>query len=154
MKKIIVVLISILFLTGCTSNNVSKEKDLYLRYVNKLNNINKTSKNIPFDVEIRYDKILDHEIRYQVIIDNAKEDVHDIVAVAIHNKETNDVFPSIGIFDEKQDLLVNKKPSGIILVGYIDYVGKVEDFKCKIKLLVKYKTNNEKKYTVYYVTKK
>ena len=75
-------------------------------------------------------------------------------AITIHNKETQDVFPSIGIFDEKETLKVNEKPSGLILVGYIDYSGKLTDFKCVNKVLIKYVTENKKMHKVYYVTKK
>lgn len=154
MKKVILLLISILVLTGCTSNDLSKEKEIYLKYIKDLRTINKSTKDIPFDIEVKYDKLTNDEVRYQVIIDNVKENIYDIEAITIHNKETDDVFPSIGIFDEKQNLEKNKKPSGVILVGYINYQGDVKDFKCNIKLLVKYKTNNEKKHKVYYVTKK
>lgn len=153
MKKILTLLLIILLLTGCSDNKINKEKEKYIKYYNELKNVKKSSNNIPFDIEIKYDKITNNEIRYQVIIDKVKIDLEEIEALAIHNKETNDVFPSIGIFDDKQNLEVNKKPSGIILVGYIDYEGIVQDFKCNIKVLVKYKTN-KKTYKVYYVTKK
>ena len=153
MKKILTLLLIILLLTGCSDNKINKEKEKYIKYYNELKNVKRSSNNIPFDIEIKYDKITNNEIRYQVIIDKVKKDLEEIEALAIHNKETNDVFPSIGIFDDKQNLEVNKKPSGIILVGYIDYEGRVEDFKCNIKVLVKYKTN-KKAYKVYYVTKK
>lgn len=155
MKRILIVfLVLILFLTGCTTNDISKEKDTYLTYIKELRKINKSTKDIPFNIEVRFDKITDSEIRYQVVIDEVKEDITDVEAIAIHDKQTDDVFPSIGIFDKKQKLEVNKKPSGIILVGYIDYQGKVEKFKCNLKLLIKYNTNDKKSHTVYYVTKK
>ena len=155
MKRILIVfLVLILFLTGCTSNDLSKEKETYLKYIKELRNINKSTKEVPFNIEVRFDKITDDEIRYQVVIDEVKEDITDVEAIAIHDKQTDDVFPSIGIFDKKQRLEVGKKPSGIILVGYIDYLGKVEKFKCNLKILIKYNTNDRKSHTVYYVTKK
>ena len=154
MKKVLVLLISIIVLTGCTSNDLSKDKEAYLKYIKDLREVKNTTSNIPFEIEVKYDKITNHEVRYQVIIDNVKEDIKNIEALAIHNRETDDVFPSIGIFDEKQNLLKDKKPSGVILVGYINYQGEIKDFKCNIKLLVKYKTNDEKNHKVYYVTKK
>ena len=155
MKRILIVfLVLILFLTGCTTNDISKEKDTYLTYIKELRNINKSTKEVPFNIEVRFDKITDDEIRYQVVIDEVKEDITDVEAIAIHDKQTDDVFPSIGIFDKKQRLKVGKKPSGIILVGYIDYLGKVEKFKCNLKILIKYNTNDRKSHTVYYVTKK
>ena len=155
MKKILVLLIPILLLlTGCTDQKLIKEKETYIKYIQQLKKVNSSSKKIPFEIEVIYDKLTNNEVRYQVIIDNVQEDIKDVEAIVIHNKETNDIFPSIGIFDEKQDLLKDKKPSGVILVGYVDYQNDIKDFKCKIKLLVKYKTNDKKVHTVYYVTKK
>ena len=152
-KRIFLTLLIVILFTGCTKE-INKEKVIYNDYVKELEKIEKTSDNIPFSIETKFDKIIDGEIRYQVIIDNVKEDIFDIEAISIHNHKTNDIFPSIGIFDEKQDLFLNKKPSGVILVGYIDYKKDIEDFKCKIKLLVKYKTSDKKEHKVYYVTKK
>ena len=154
MKRVLILLLSIILLAGCSNNNLSKDKETYLKYIKDLRVNNKTTSNIPFNIEVKYDKLTNDEVRYQVIIDNVKEDIKNIEALAIHNRETDDVFPSIGIFDEKQNLLKDKKPSGVILVGYINYQGEIKDFKCNIKLLVKYKTNDEKNHKVYYVTKK
>ena len=153
-KTILLFLIIMLLFTGCTSSKVNEEKELYLSYIKELKKVDNSSSSIPFDIETKFDKIIDSEVRYQVIIDNVKEDIYDIEALAVHNKETNDIFPSIGIFDEKETLLKDKKPSGVILVGYIDYDGKIDDFKCKTKILVKYKTKDKKEHKVYYVTKK
>ena len=154
MKKLItILLISIILLTGCTDKKVVKEKEKYIKYIQELKSINKTTKDVPFDVEVKFDKLTNDEVRYQIIIDNVKEDLYNIEAIVIHNKQTNDIFPSIGIFDDKENLLKDKKPSGIILVGYIDYQKDIEDFKCKLKLLVKYKTKDKKAHKVYYVTK-
>lgn len=155
MKKFIILfLVSIFFLTGCETSASNIQKEKYIKYINELKNIKKSSKDIPFDIEVKYDKLTDDEIRYQVIIDNVKENIYDIEALAVHNKDTDDIFPSIGIFDEKPNLLKDKKPSGVILVGYIDYQGEVKDFGCKLKVIVKYKTSDKKNHIVYYVTKK
>lgn len=154
MKKILLIIFtSILLLTGC-EKDYSEEKEKYINYIKEIKEVNKTSDNLPFNIEVKYDKLTSNEIRYQVILDNVQEDIYDVEMLSIHNKETNDVFPSIGIFDDKENLLKDKKPSGLILVGYIDYNGKVEDFKCKMKVMIKYKTNDKKSYKVYYVTKK
>ena len=120
----------------------------------KLKKIDKSSEDIPFDISLEFDRLTDKEVRYQVIIDNVKEDITDVEAVMYHDLKTDDIFPSIGIFDEKQNLKVGQKPAGIILVGYIDYTGDINELKCNIKVLVKYKDSNNKNKKVYYVTKK
>ena len=165
MKRFLTVfllIVSIFILVGCTNKETKKEekqetkieseKQVYLKYVKELKKINVSSEDTPFTVEVLYDMI-DEEVRYQVIIDSPTEDITDITALAIHNKQTDDIFPSVGIFDKKVDLKKDQTPSGVILVGYIPYNGDIDEFECEIKLLVSYKINDELK-KVYYVTKK
>ena len=148
MKKIIIILLLIL-LCGCTSS----EKNIYLDYINELKEVKTSSKTYPFDIEVKYYKIIDREVRYQVILDNVKEDITDIEMICYHDKKTSDIYPSIGIFDDKESLFKDKKPSGLILVGYIPYKKDIEDFHITMKVLVKYKIKN-KEYKIHYVTKK
>ena len=152
MKKILLIILLILF-TGCSNSEDSMNLKIYKKYIDDLSKITESSKNIPFDIAVQYSKLDDEEVMYQVIIDNPIEDIYSIEAIAIHDKETDDIFPSIGIFDDREKLEVGKKPSGIILVGYLDYNGDINDFECEMKVLVKYKINNINK-KVYYVTKK
>ena len=165
-KKILIVILAILSLfliIGCGDNNKKeekeveetkeeKEKNAYLNNVKKLQKVTKSTEELPFTVEVLYEKI-ESEVRYQVIIDNPKEEIKNISALAIHDKQTDDVFPSVGIFDDKVDLIPDKKPSGVILVGYIPYNGKIDDLEVEMKVLISY-TINDKKYTSYYLTKK
>ena len=151
-KKILLFILIIVVLTGCSNKEVTKEKEVYNSYISILDNINESSEKYPFNIEVRFDKLTEKIVRYQIIIDNVKENIYNIEAVAVHNIKTDDIFPSIGIFDEKENLEVGKKPSGIILVGYIDTEKEINDLNCKIKVLVKYEQDNNKK-EVYYVTK-
>ena len=121
MKKYLIVLFSfILLVCGCSKEEVNVETETYNNYLNEIKKVKKSSDNIPFDVTFDYEKFNDKELRYKVIIDNVKEDIHDIEALAYHDKETSDIYPSIGIFDEKEKLEVGKKPSGIILSEHPD----------------------------------
>lgn len=169
MKRVsIVAIVILLFCVGCTiitsnkednnkdNNEVTKnekEKNVYLDYVKELNNVKESDSELPFDISVNYNLISGEGIRYEVTIDNPKEEIKDIEALAIHNKQTDDVFPSIGIFDEKVNLIKGEKPEGVILVGYIPYEGYLDDFECEVKVLVKYKVNDIDKKS-YYVTKK
>ena len=129
-----------------------KEKEKYLKYVKKLKGVKESTEDLPFTVEVLYEKI-ESEVRYQVIIDNPTKEIKDVEAIATHNKQTDDVFPSVGIFDDKVNLIPEQKPSGVILVGYIPYSGKVDDLEVEMKVLITYKID-DKEYTSYYVTKK
>ena len=152
MKKLLIILFCILFLlTGCKSEeSILKEK--YNSYISELSNVTKSSKDMPFDIEIKVDRLDDNKLIYQFIMDNVKKNIYDIEALVIHDNKTSDIFPSIGIFDEKEDLYFNKKPKGIVLVGYIDYKGNLEELNIKFKSIIKYKDNN-KIHKVFYVTK-
>ncbi len=149
MKKVLIIILLIFFVCGCTS---SEKKD-YLNYIDELKSVEKSSDSYPFNIEIKYDKITSKEVRYQVILDSVKKDINDITIICYHNKKTDDIYPSMGIFDEKESLKKDKKPSGLILVGYIPYKGDIEDFNITMKVLVKYKIDN-KEYKIHYVTKK
>lgn len=165
MKKVLVfVLIFVFICVGCSmdmtstssnkeENKSEKEKKVYVDYVKKLKDVKETTENLPFDITITFDKINEEEIRYQVVIDNPKSDIKNIEAIAVHDKQTDDVFPSIGIFDDTIDLITNQKPEGVILVGYIPYEEDLEDFECEVKVLIKYEIENNE-YKGYYVTKK
>lgn len=160
MKKVLVILLVFIFV-GCDlftkddikESKVEEEKNVYIKYVKEAKKIEKSSEDLPFDIEVKYDKLNDEEIRYQVVIDNPKGEIYDIKAVTVHDKQTDDVFPSTGIFEEPMDLIPNKKPEGIILVGYIPFTKPLDSFECEIKLIIEYTYENNK-YISYYVTKK
>ena len=94
-------------------------------------------------------------MRFEVSVDNVKGTVKNITALAIHDKQTDDVFPSVGIFDDTVTLTEGEKPEGVVLAGYIPYTGSIDDLKNEItvKVLIKYEYEN-KKITAYYMTKK
>ena len=156
---LILVLLSVFLIVGCSNTkkdlenkNIETEKDIYIKNVKKLEKVEKSTDNLPFSIEVKYEK-MDDEVRYQVIIDNPKQDITNIKALAIHNKQTDDVFPSVGIFDKKVNLIPNKKPSGVILVGYFPYKGDMDNLNVEMKVLISYTMDN-KKITSYYLTKK
>ena len=166
-KQIIIVLtiLSIFLVVGCTNvkdkekvdkiqktNKIESKKDTYIKYVKKLKKVTTSDQELPFKVDVVYEKMAE-EIRFQVVIDEPTGEIKNIRALAIHDKQTDDVFPSVGIFDDKVSLVPNKKPSGVILVGYIPYEGDMDDFEAEIKVLIEYEYEGNVK-TSYYLTKK
>jgi len=148
MKKIIICLILSFVLIGCGSKENEK---LYDTYVNNLKEQTEFQEELPFDVNIYFDKLSDNEIRYQVVIDNTKENIYDIKAIAIHDYETSDIFPSIGIVDEKIDLIQNSEDvKGVKLVGYIDTDIPLEELVIEVRLLVEYINENGEIQKLYY----
>ena len=109
MKKILLILCFIL--VGCSKPTIY---DTYVRNLKENNNI---SLDIPFNIEFYIDNVNENRLIYQVIIDNPQIDADSITALVIHNGETSDIFPSVGIVDEKVNLNEEK---GIILLGYVN----------------------------------
>lgn len=132
MKKIALLLC--FFIIGCSKPTVYEE------YVSYLQDSEQVSESIPFDIKVYVDDVNEEKWIYQVVIDNAKEEMNNIRALVIHNIQTKDVFPSIGIVDEPVSF--DDKTKGINLVGYVN-----KNENLKFKILVETDTN---KYLVHY----
>lgn len=158
MKKI-VVLIFIIFIVGCSNvkieqnEEISKEKEDYLAIKNELNNIEEyiSDEELPCDITISVDRVNNEEISYRAIIDNPKIDMYNVRALLIHDYFTEDIFPSIGIFDNRENLLLNNEEvRGISLVGYIETTKDIEELNLNIKLYIEYTDNEGNVKEIYY----
>jgi hypothetical protein len=158
MKKLFLLGLLLFLITGCFNSKIDKEKKLYNNYISELESIknNSFNNNLPFDINVYLDKIDTEEIMYRVIIDNPKEDINNIEAIAIHNYQTKDIFPTSGIFDDKLNLIPNKIDKdnnivkGIILIGYIPFNKSIDGFDGTIKVLVAYEDKDSVKHKVYF----
>lgn len=161
MKKVIVVCsLLLVFLVGCSSdvkvavdNTVEEEKNDYVTYKNALQNVSEFTDDdkLPCEITTSIDRINEEEVSYRVILDNPKVDMHDVKALIIHNYFTEDIFPSIGVFDEPEDLIIgSEEVKGIQLVGYIKTEEAIEDLNLELRIWIEYKDNNGKIETVYY----
>ena len=159
MKKILVIIILIITLSGCSTKE-SEELKLYNSYVKDLKQVEKSNNNIPFNINIYVDKIIETEVMYRVIIDKPQIPLRNIETIVIHNKNTQDIFPSSGIFDDKMSLIpdvINKSSNyveGIILVGYIPYEEDIKNLNATFKVLVKYEDDDGITHKVFYSIKK
>lgn len=143
MKKILVTSLFFLMLVGCSK--IGNEEAMYYEYSKTLKNVQESSEYLPFSIDIEIEKLSEKEYIYVVSIDNPKKELKNIEAIATHNYETEDVFPSSGIFDQKLNLIPNvidennNIVKGILLIGYID---SEEIEKTKFKILVKANNKN------------
>lgn len=159
MRKVFLVVFLVLILCSC-SKSVSNEQVLYNNCVDELKQSEKTVDTLPFDLDIYVDKFIETEVMYRVIIDNPKVPLRNIETLVLHDKYTEDIYPSSGIFDEKLSLIpgvINKSSNyveGIILVGYIPFEYNIEDLNATFKLLFKYDDDDGKSHTVVYSTKR
>lgn len=143
MKKIMIIILISLTLTGCKPKE-NNELKVYNSYINKLKDkevIN--DKEYPFNINIQIEKITDEEIIYVLRLDEFKEKLYNIETIILHNSKTEDIFPSIGIFDDKLNL-PNEKQKGILLVGYIDFNKELKEFHTDFKVYIKCKDKNDK----------
>ena len=158
MKKL-VVLVFIIFLVGCSNikieqnEEINKEKEDYLAIKNELNSVKKyvNDDDLPCDVTISIDRINKEEISYRAIIDNPKIDMYNVKALLIHDYFTEDIFPSIGIFDKTENLLIgNEEVKGISLVGYIETTKDIDELNLNIKLYIEYTDSDGNIKEIYY----
>lgn len=153
MKKLLVCILLILCV-GCSQEDVMQTS--YNSYMKNLLSVNENSGYIPCDIEITYDKITEDEVSYQVVIDNPKENMRNINVVVSHDQETDDGYPSIGVFDlEPINLSVEQNEDapnkGIVLVGYFKYTGDIENLDAEFKISVNYINDAIEEKTVYFV---
>lgn len=158
MRRLILLIGCCLLLTSCTDNIYEEQAHLYNSFIDETEGYseNDITTDIPFDIEVFFEKMIDEEITYRVIIDNASEEITNIKAIAIHNHETKDIYPTSGIFEQSLNLvpgvvnLKNNNAEGIILIGYIDYDGDIDSFKGVVKVLIEYNDSDGKLKKVYY----
>jgi len=154
MKRILVVLVTLLLVTGCNQGNVMQMS--YNKKIQQLLSVNENSGYVPCNIELTYDKITDDEVSYQIVFDNPKENMRNINIVVTHDQETTDGYPSIGVFDQEpinlSTIADEDNPNkGIVLVGYFKYSGDLEEINAKFKILITYVNDAIEEKTVYYI---
>ena len=142
MKKIFILLITIV-LCSCT-NKEKQELNNYKNLVNELKSTSIYKENDSLNISVELEKLSDNYYNYRVLIDKPDFEIKDIVALVITNEETDELYPSMGIFEEKISLSKESKEKGIKLSGYT--TNKNITFKVYISYL---KDNKEEKY--YYI---
>lgn len=125
MKRLIVCLCVVICLVGCDQKK--EEPTLYEQYVEELEQQTTFVDDYPFSIEASTEQITDDEVMYHVIIDSPQEALYQVKAMVIHDKKTEDIYPSIGVLDEPVNLVpgyINEEEGcvkGIALIGYLPY---------------------------------
>lgn len=151
-KRILLVFILLFIFTGCSTKEET-EKSEYIAIKSSLldEDIKEVKEDLPLDIVVNIDRTTEEEVDYRVVFSNAKENMNDIEVMVIHNYYTEDLFPTIGFFDEKEELLVNSEKE-IELKDTITTNRDLSSIDLELKIYIKYKDDNGKKKEIYYKT--
>lgn len=148
MKKKYLLLIILLLLVGCT-NKIEEEKKDYLTYKSELQTQDefKTEEELECTIAFNLERKTEEKVAYNVIISNPKVNMHDIKALLIHDYFTEEIFPSVGIFNDTVNLLTTDSDA-LTLEGEIQTEKEIkkEDFK----LYIEYTDDEGLKNYIYY----
>ena len=154
MKKFLLIILIVL-LTGCT-NQEENVKNEYIAMKNSLlaaNIINENSEKLPLDIIINLDRNNDEVITYDVILNNPRENMHDIKAMVVHNYYSEEIFPSIGVFEEEKNFLINnQEQQEIKLTGIIETTKNISNINLEVKVWLQYTNDSGEIKEIYYKT--
>lgn len=150
MKKRILLVLLLFVFTGCSNEN-EVEKNEYIAMKSNLleEDITTSADELPLDILVKIDRETEEEVKYKVSFSNSKENMHDIEAMVIHNYYNEDVFPTIGLFDKKGELLVDNDEV-IELSDTIETNKNLSAINLELKVYIQYKDDFGEKKEIYY----
>ena len=151
MKKICVLLILSLLLSGCENKEETKKNEYLAMRSATLNERNYVSEELPVDIVTTIERINDETINYKTAITNPKENMHDVKVMLVHNYQNEDVYPTIGVFDEPKELLLDSNESSeLTLTDTINTTKNISKLGLELKLLIEYTDDLGEKKDIYY----
>ena len=150
MRKICCLILILFLFTGC-ENQEEQEKNDYIAYKNNLLSTKEYSKDLPLDIIIDIEREDEQTIASKVTFPNPKENMHKIKAMVVNNYSNEAVFPTIGLFDDKEELRPgNKDLNELELTGTIESTKNISSLKLNLKVWIEYQNDNGEKKEVYY----
>ena len=108
---------------------------------------------LPVDIVTTIERVDEEDVNYKTTITNPKENMHNVKAILVHNYYNDDLYPSIGVFNEPQELLVDNNENGeITLEDTIKTTKNISKLNLELKLLIEYTNDNGEKKDIYYKT--
>lgn len=155
MKKVfLVMLLCLLLLSGC-KNKEEDEKNEYLAMKSNLlgNKKYTSSEDLICNITVSVDRLDEEKVSYKVVFSNAKENMNNIKALVVHNYYTEEVFPTIGLFDETKKMSINSDDK-LKLEGTIETTNDIDNLDLELKILIEYLDDDGKVKDIYYKTTK
>ena len=156
MKRIIILLLfSLSFITGCETKEETSKKEYIAMKNDAFNETNYKKEELPFDIVTTINRVDEEEVNYQTKINNPKENMHNVKVLLVHNYYSEDIFPTIGVFDEPKELLLNNNNDNnneIILKDTIKTTTNLSKLNLELKMLIEYTNDSGEKKDIYYKT--
>ena len=156
MKKVLSFILILFMITGCDKETADQEsKSEYLAWKSDLVEQESFSNNeeLNCDITVSVDRVDGEVVSYTTVVSNPNEDMNDIKMMVVHNYFTEDIFPTIGVFDEGRNLSVESEED-VTLVGYIDTTKDIKTLGLELKIWIEYTDNNGNIKDIYYKTTK
>ena len=139
-------------LTGCEN----KEEILKNKYIDIKNHLldNKkymNSDELPLDIMFDVDRIDEENVKLKIIFSNPSENMREIRAMAIHNYYEEELFPTIGVFDEKKELLLDSD-NELVLKSNIKTTKNVSKLDLQFNVWFEYKNDSGELKEIFYKT--
>lgn len=155
-KNFLLILLLLILVTGCKNKEESDKSNYLTMKSNLLGQTNFIKSNdLPCDITVKLDRINEEKITYKVILDNPKENMNSVKVIVVHNFYTEEMFPSIGFFDNKKNLLLQNEDnsnSSLTLKGNIETTSSIENLDLELKVLIEYQNDSKEKKDIYYKT--
>ena len=151
-KRLLLVLL-MFSLMGCSTKN-EDDKSEYIAIKSHLLEESKYTDvdELPLDIVVNIDRMDEEVVDYSVVFSNPQEDMYDIEAMVVHNYYNEDLFPTIGLFDKKGELLSDDEDSIIELKDTIKTNKNLSSIDLELKIYIKYKDKNNELKEIYYKT--
>lgn len=149
-KKVIILLFCIIFISGC-ENREEAVKNEYIAMKNQAFSFDEyTAKEaLPVDIVTTIERINEELVNYKIVINNPKENMHDIKVIVVHNYYNEDVFPSIGVFNETKELLLDN-PQELVLKDSIKTTNNISKLNLDLKIFIEFVDDFGKKRKINY----
>ena len=154
MKKVsIIFFIILLTIAGC-ENKKEENKDEYISIKsNLLGEKDYTPReDLPVDITIKIDRLDEEKVTYRVILDHPKETMKEVKVLVAHNYYNDELFPSIGIFNDTQNLSPTSDNNSIELKDTITIKKNISKINLELKVWMEYINELGEKKEVYYKT--
>lgn len=157
MKKINVLLLFCLLVTGCNaSKNETSKQEKYKNYVDMLiDNKDDVTGNIPFEYELDMNQINDEKYEYSLAIKNPKVAMYNIrmLAADLSAISEKDLAPTLGIVeveDERYNMIPNQINQDKNYYGGVVLTSTSLKSKFRIHAFVSYLDKNQNENYVYF----